>query len=547
MLEALNPELIKDENARRAVMLLMNLVEELKQENIRLREENQRLRDENNRLKGEQGKPEVKAGKKRKSTDHSSEKERKQKEEWSKGKRKERVKIDREEVVQVDQEQLPEDAEFKGYEDTVVQDLKIGTDNILFRKEKYYSEGEGKTYIASLPKGYEGAFGPTVRSLVISFYYAAGMTEPKIVELLGEMGIGISAGKVSNLLTKGLGTWQEEADALLKAGLTSSGWQHIDDTATRVNGENQHCHVVGNSYYSWYDTREKKDRLTVIAVLQNKERPDYLYNDGTGAWLELFNVPKWVEEEVKKWPQDELLRQEAVEGVMAERLAKRLNQQQQARVLEAGALTAYHAQQEIPVVPILLSDDAGQFDKIAGEHALCWVHEGRHYKKLTPALAYHRKLLKSFIQEFWGYYHELAAYQKSPSPREAERLERRFDELFSKEIGYAELDKRIAKTKRKKQELLVVLKHPEVPLHNNPAELAVRQRVRKRDISFGPRTEDGRRSWDLFASLSETAKKLGVSFYQYVYDRISGTHQMPALADLVLAKNVPVAASPTVD
>jgi len=54
------------------------------------------------------------------------------------------------------------------------------------------------------------------------------------------------------------------------------------------------------------------------------------------------------------------------------------------------------------------------------------------------------------------------------------------------------LDKRIAKTQAKKDALLLILKHPELPLYNNPAELAARFQVRKRDISFGPRTEDGR-------------------------------------------------------
>jgi hypothetical protein len=37
--------------------------------------------------------------------------------------------------------------------------------------------------------------------------------------------------------------------------------------------------------------------------------------------------------------------------------------------------------------------------------------------------------------------------------------------------GYDELDQRIARTKADKTYLLMALEHPEVPLHNNPAEL----------------------------------------------------------------------------
>jgi hypothetical protein len=112
-------------------------------------------------------------------------------------------------------------------------------------------------------------------------------------------------------------------------------------------------------------------------------------------------------------------------------------------------------------------------------------------------------------------------------------LSQEFDTLFKTTTGYETLDKRIAKTKAKKDKLLMVLHHPEIPLHNNPAELAARQRVRKRDISFGPRSADGLQSWDTFMTLAATAKKLGVSFYAYIFDRVSGANVLPTLADII--------------
>ena len=120
--------------------------------------------------------------------------------------------------------------------------------------------------------------------------------------------------------------------------------------------------------------------------------------------------------------------------------------------------------------------------------------------------------------------------------KERLRLETAFDSLFSTHTGYDELDQRIAKTKAKKDSLLLVLQYPELPLHNNASELGVRQRVRKRDVSFGPRTEDGVKSWDTFATLAETTKKLGVSFYHYLNDRISGTNHILPLADMVMIR-----------
>ena len=105
--------------------------------------------------------------------------------------------------------------------------------------------------------------------------------------------------------------------------------------------------------------------------------------------------------------------------------------------------------------------------------------------------------------------------------------------MYSTVTGYDALDERIAKTGAKKACLLMVLTHPEIPLHNNPAELGARARVRKRDVSFGPRTRAGAKAWDTFMTLAGTARKLGVSFYHYIHDRVSGAYQMPALADLI--------------
>jgi hypothetical protein len=48
-----------------------------------------------------------------------------------------------------------------------------------------------------------------------------------------------------------------------------------------------------------------------------------------------------------------------------------------------------------------------------------------------------------------------------------------------------------AKTKAKKPPILIIFDHPEIPLHNNPAELGARKRVCKRLISFGTSAKDG--------------------------------------------------------
>src|SRR5437660_6705265 len=137
MLEDFDPTTIEEESLRQVVISLMNLVEQLSTKVQEQAEEIQRLRDENNRLKGEQGKPNSKANKA--SRDLSSEKERRESKTHRKASKQAHIKIDRVEVLKVDPQRLPADAEFKGYEDVVVQDLDLRTENIRFRKEKYYS------------------------------------------------------------------------------------------------------------------------------------------------------------------------------------------------------------------------------------------------------------------------------------------------------------------------------------------------------------------------------------------------------------------------
>ena len=522
--------------ARETIVLLLNLVEKFKRESDVLKKKVQDLQDEVNRLKGEDGKPDIKANKKSGNSDHSSETERKQPQKRRRRHKKKNIKIDREEKLSVDQSILPEDAEFKGYETVTIQDLIIKTDNVLFLKEKYYSPSLGKTYLAPLPSGYEGEFGPGIRSLIITLYYAAEMTEPKIFEFLENMGTDISKGQISNILIKKNDRWHEEKNAIYTSGLQSSVYQHSDDTSTRVNGINQHCHIFCNPYYSAYFTRPRKDRLTLIDILANQLEPKFLLNERTQTWFALFGVPQWAQTEIAQWQQKKIFTHLEFEKLVRDRL-DRLNKQQKSRVFEAASLTAYHDQENTPIVQLLISDDAPQFRYITAEQALCWVHEGRHYKKLMPIVDYHRKLLDDFTEEFWVFYRKLRDYRSKPSQKEALILEETFDNLFDTVTGYDDLDKRIAKTKNKKERLLMVLKYPEIPLHNNSAELGARRRVRKRDISFGPRTNDGVESWDTFMTLVATAKKLEISFYDYVFDRVSEAHNMPSLAEIIEQKS----------
>jgi len=376
MLELFDPNDIVDlEQARQAIIEVLNLVEELVAENQKQREEIQGLRDENNRLKGEQGKPKIKPGRKppgSKASDHSSEQERRKPKQRRKRKKVSQIQIDREEKVAVDPGLLPADAEFKGYERVVVQDVQLRTANVRFSKEKYHSRSAGQCYVADVPAGYEGEFGPGVKALTRVLYHALNVSEPKIKEFYAHIGVQISDGQVSNLLIKNQDRFHDEKDAVYEAGLRSSPWQHIDDTATRVNGINQHCHVVCNPLYTAYFTTEKKNRLTVLDVLTNFQPRTYLLNDQAFAWLAQVSLSAGVTAQLQALSHDQVLSEEQFLSLLDQQQLT-LGPQQRQRVLEAAAVTAYHAQEAFPVVELLLGDEAPQFKRLTEELASCWI------------------------------------------------------------------------------------------------------------------------------------------------------------------------------
>ena len=534
MFEDIELNAIQEENARELVKRLLNMVEGLSGEVGALRVENQRLRDENNRLQGEQGKPNIKGNKKQPwpKGDHSSESERHKKRVRHKKSKKVEVQIAREEVLKVDAKQLPADAEYKGYETVVVQELLVKTENVRFYKEKYYSASRRKSYLAQLPPGYAGQFGPGIKSMILTLYFGVGTSEPKIREFLVNMGVQISKGEVSDLLIQKQGDFHAESEAVYEAGLRSSPWQQSDHTETRVNGQRQHCQVVCNPAYSSYHTHPKVDRLTALDVLRQGRKRIFLLNEEAFGYLENVALSKAAQAVLPQW-QSEKVWEESAFMKRLDHALPNLNIQQRTAILGAAAVAAYHAEKGVPIVDTLVCDDASVFHWLTRAMMLCWVHDGRAYKKLEPVIALHRQQLEDFLKTYWDYYQQMLAYREKPTAEECKRLENQFDTLFATKTGYDDLDQRIAKTCAKKTSLLQVLQHPELPLHNNASELAVRQRVRKRDVSFGPRTQLGLQAWDTFMTLADTARKLGLSFYVYIRDRVSATNQIPPMDILV--------------
>src|SRR5204863_8413725 len=177
-----------------------------------------------------------------------------------------------------------------------------------------------------------------------------------------------------------------EADAVVQAGLQSSPWQQIDDTGTRVNGQNQHCQIVCNPLYTSYRTTAAKDRLSVLDVLRGGQPRRFRLNAEALGYLDQVQLSQVTRTRLLALPWETDLDEPTLAALLTTHLPT-LRPQARKWVTDAMAVAAYHAQTDRPVVQLLVCDDAPQWAWLTEEIGGCWVHEGRHYKKLTPAIA----------------------------------------------------------------------------------------------------------------------------------------------------------------
>ena len=449
---------ITDPKAQEWLKEALNLMEIVTAEREELKKENQQLKDEVNHLKGEQGKPDIKGSTKNKQGDHSSEKERKDKAEnkdkgtdGKKTRNREpkipKIKIDREQKCPIDKNILPPDAVNKGYTYSVIQDIKIITDNVKYCRETYYSPSTGKTYIADFPSDVvvKGEYGVGVRSLIPLFKSECNLSESRILSFFQNFGIIISRAYISNQWTAGYQSFHQEKTDIYKAGLSSGSYHQIDDTSARVNGENFYTQIICNMLFSAYFTTQHKDRLSILDVFRNFAPRQFVYNALTIQILKGFNLSKKLLLTIEQlFEKDNLLDEKSIDAQLNS--IHQLGPTQRTRIKEAFSIAAYREQTDFPIIKKLVCDDAPQFKLLTEYLALCWIHDGRHYKKLNPFIQLHKTTLDEFITRYWVYYHKLLDYKKAPDPNKHSQLSKDFDDLFSTQTNYEQLNDRIAKT-----------------------------------------------------------------------------------------------------
>ena len=95
--------------------------------------------------------------------------------------------------------------------------------------------------------------------------------------------------------------------------------------------------------------------------------------------------------------------------------------------------------------------------------------------------------------QIWCFYAQLKRYKITPDKEQQKSLNQRFEEIFTQKTSYATLNQTLKRIHSNKAELLMVLDRPEIPLHTNGSETDLRDYVKKRKVSGGTRSDEGRR------------------------------------------------------
>ena len=494
-------------------------------------EEIQRLKDEIATLKGQKPRPKIppSALEGAQSKDKQNDKNK-----LSKGKHPRRKKTRQLEIhtkSRIKPESIPSEAIFKGCQKFAVQDIILQSYNTIYELERWQLP-DGTYLTGKLPQNIQGHYGPQLISYILHQYYGCRVTELLLFMQLKEIGVLISKGQLSNILIQGKEAFHQEKNELLSAGMAANGQVKVDDTGARHKGKNGYSTIIGNEFFTYIVSTESKSRINFLQILHGTE-PRYLVNEDTVEYIETLKSSSWLGGYLLLQAQELPMNQTEWEKFLLE---ININAEGDIKLVTEAALFASLIENGVPRDLGVHGDDAGQFDIFV--RSLCWIHQERHYRKLIPLDEATRQAIEQVREEIWDLYRGLKDYKLAPSESLKLILEQKFDDLFLKKTTISPtLNKQLATTYSKKDELLRVLERPETPLHNNGTETDAREMVVKKKVSGGTRSDEGRKCRDTFISLKKTCIKLEINFWSYLQDRVGGLFKIPKLKETIFMRS----------
>ena len=495
----------------------------------RLTAENQELKDEIARLKGLPPRPKFKgkpSGMEKASSDVAGGTKGSKR---RRGSKRDKLMVTAEVVLRASP---PPGSRFLGYEDILVQDLRIVVETVRYRRERWAGPA-GERIVAALPAGILGGYGPELRRFIAAGHFQGQMTTERLTALLTGMGMAISKRQVVRLLSRGLDGLIAEDQAVLRAGLETAPWITVDDTGHRHAGKDGFVTQIGDNRFAAFRSGPSKSRQAFLEALRAGHE-DFVINDAALEYMRGRDLAGPLIAALAEHPTRHFVDEAAWEAHL-QALGAPWTQIEPDPVAVAteGALWGAIKAHGLLADTVVVSDGAGQF-RLA-DHALCWVHAERLIHKLTPSNPAHRKAADLVRTLIWWFYRDLKAYKLDPDPKRARALRARFDRIFKRDTGYILLDRLLARLHQRKAELLRVLDRPEIPLHTNGSENDIRSWVTKRKISGGTVSDAGKAARNAMLGLLKTCAKLDISFYRFLGDRfaVPGATAIPSLPHLV--------------
>src|SRR3954469_2465260 len=297
---------------------------------------------------------------------------------------------------------------FKGFKVYTVQDLVIETRVVRYWRPCYRTP-EGRLVIAPLPAEVTGHFGANLVRHLLTQHYQCRVTMPLLQHQLNDLGILISSGQISNLLTKGHEAFHTEKAAVKQAGLETARWISVDDTGARHLGSNGVTTQIGDDRFTSFDTVASKSRLMFLMTLRGAFQ-DYVINAATLIYLHEQGAPACLIERLMAHDGRQFSDEDTwtdyliacgITGAKAVRLAS--------EAAVAGSLD--HLLQDT----VIVSDGAGQFDVF--RHGLCWIHAERLIHRLVPVTEAQRAAVALVRHLIWWLYRSSIAPILRPAPR----------------------------------------------------------------------------------------------------------------------------------
>lgn len=425
---------------------------------------------------------------------------------------------------------VPQGSRFKGYSDFNVEELSIEVLKIKYRLAVYETPS-GKILRGCLPFNLNGKhFGPELIAYCLDQYHSRCVTRPQLLEQLLGFGVDISSGELDNLLIVDKDIFHEEKAAVFEAGIAHSDHLGTDDTGARHDGRNGYCTHVGSPLFCYFESTFSKSRTNFLEILRGRHT-DYILSED--ALLYAFDqgisarAQTGLDDNVDKRFNDKTSWEQFLNR-------KKIVSEKDQRIATEAALLGSAIFHGLRPDMLIMSDAAGQFRILT--HALCWIHEERHYRKFISLTEDERILIDGIRDAIWDFYEQLKEYKHTPDQEVRRRIEEEFVGLFSCQTESNAINDLLKNTLSRREGLLRVLDYPELPLHNNDSERDIREYVKKRKISGSTRSELGRRARDTFASLKKTCKKLGVCFWDYLRDRVGKFGQIKPLSEVIVEK-----------